>query len=136
MSAPLPLPHPLPPCLSLSSFLPLPLSPFLSLLSSDTYVTAESGTGVVHQAPGFGEDDFRVCKKFGIVKKGEQVVCPVDASGKFTDEVVDFKGEYVKVTKRGKMKSMGLLFSSSVLPSSLPFPPSFSLPPYSLPTKT
>ena len=60
-------------------------------------MTAESGTGVVHQAPGFGEDDFRVCQHFGIIKKGETVVCPVDASGKFTEEVLDFKGEYVKV---------------------------------------
>ena len=64
---------------------------------SDTYVTNESGTGVVHQAPGFGEDDFRVSLKYGILKKGETVVCPVDASGRFTDEVTDFKGKYVKV---------------------------------------
>ena len=64
---------------------------------SDTYVTSESGTGVVHQAPGFGEDDFRVALKYGILKKGETVVCPVDASGRFTDEVTDFKGKYVKV---------------------------------------
>ena len=64
---------------------------------SDTYVTSESGTGVVHQAPGFGEDDFRVALKYGIMKKGEAVVCPVDASGRFTSEVTDFKGKYVKV---------------------------------------
>ena len=64
---------------------------------SDNYVTAESGTGVVHQAPGFGEDDFRVCQHYGIIKKGQAVVCPVDASGNFTEEVVDYKGEYVKV---------------------------------------
>lgn len=66
-------------------------------ICSDTYVTSESGTGVVHQAPGFGEDDFRVALKYGILKKGETVVCPVDASGRFTDEVTDFKGKYVKV---------------------------------------
>ena len=60
-------------------------------------MTAESGTGIVHQAPGFGEDDFQVCQHCGIIKKGETVVCPVDASGKFTDKVLDFKGEYVKV---------------------------------------
>ena len=52
---------------------------------------------MVHQAPGFGEDDFRVSLHYGILKKGETVVCPVDASGIFTDEVVDFKGQYVKV---------------------------------------
>ena len=65
--------------------------------ASDTYVTAESGTGVVHQAPGFGEDDFRIALQYGVLKKGDTVVCPVDASGNFTDEVTDFKGRYVKV---------------------------------------
>ena len=35
----------------------------------DSYVTSDSGTGIVHQAPGFGEDDYRVCLKYGIVKK-------------------------------------------------------------------
>ena len=64
---------------------------------SDTYVTSDSGTGIVHQAPGFGEDDFRVCQHYGIIKKGEKVVCPVDPSGRFTEEVTDFKGQYVKV---------------------------------------
>ena len=64
---------------------------------SDTYVTAETGTGIVHQAPGFGEDDFRVALQFGILKKGETVVCPVDSTGRFTAEVTDFKGQYVKV---------------------------------------
>jgi len=62
----------------------------------DSYVTSESGTGIVHQAPGFGEDDYRVCLKYGIVKKGQGVVCPVDESGRFTHEVVDFTGQYIK----------------------------------------
>ena len=61
------------------------------------HVTAESGTGVVHQAPGFGEDDFRVCLHNWIFQKGSAVVCPVDASGRFTSEVTDFSGQYVKV---------------------------------------
>jgi len=60
-------------------------------------VTSDSGTGIVHQAPGFGEDDFRVCQSYGIVRKGEKVVCPVDSSGRFTSAVTDFKGQYVKV---------------------------------------
>ena len=67
---------------------------------TDTYVTAESGTGVVHQAPGFGEDDFRVCLANGVFQKGDTVVCPVDATGKFTKEVTDFAGQYVKVCIR------------------------------------
>lgn len=69
----------------------------LSLSYSDTYVTAESGTGVVHQAPGFGEDDFRVSLRYNVFKKGSSVLCPVDASGCFTNLVTDFAGQYVKV---------------------------------------
>ena len=38
-------------------------------------MTSESGTGVVHQAPGFGEDDFRVCLHYGILKKVCMCVC-------------------------------------------------------------
>lgn len=35
----------------------------------DSYVTAESGTGIVHQAPAFGEDDYRVCLEHGVIEK-------------------------------------------------------------------
>jgi isoleucyl-tRNA synthetase len=64
---------------------------------TDSYVTDESGTGIVHQAPGFGEDDFRVCLEHKVIEKGEVVPCPVDESGSFTAEVTDYAGAYVKV---------------------------------------
>jgi isoleucyl-tRNA synthetase len=51
------------------------------------FVSTEDGTGVVHLAPGFGEDDQRVCEAAGI-----PVVVPVDSQGRFTDEVPDFAG--------------------------------------------
>ena len=59
----------------------------------DNYVTEEGGTGIVHQAPAFGEDDYRVCLLHGIVSKGEDLPCPVDANGRFTTDVPEFKGE-------------------------------------------
>lgn len=62
----------------------------------DNYVTSESGTGIVHQAPYFGEDDYKVCLKYGIITRDMAIICPVDASGKFTSEVTDFKGQHVK----------------------------------------
>ncbi|XP_072438231.1 isoleucine--tRNA ligase, cytoplasmic isoform X2 [Chiloscyllium punctatum] len=62
----------------------------------DNYVKEEEGTGVVHQAPYFGADDFRVCVDYGIIQKDSTPVCPVDASGCFTAEVKDFAGLYVK----------------------------------------
>ena len=51
------------------------------------YVDTDEGTGVVHMAPGFGEDDQRVCEAAGIA-----LVCPVDDAGQFTDEVPDWAG--------------------------------------------
>jgi isoleucyl-tRNA synthetase len=55
------------------------------------FVTTEDGTGIVHTAPGFGEDDARVLKGTGI-----PVICPVDAECKFTAEVSDYAGLFVK----------------------------------------
>ncbi len=54
------------------------------------FVTAEDGTGIVHTAPAFGEDDYAICKKYGI-----DIVQPVDDKGKFTKEVKDFEGQFV-----------------------------------------
>lgn len=62
----------------------------------DGYVTEDSGTGVVHQAPYFGEDDYRVCLVNGIIKRDSEIICPVDESGRFVDPVTDFKGQFVK----------------------------------------
>jgi isoleucyl-tRNA synthetase len=75
-----------------------PLFPYFASLEtafrvvSDGYVTEEGGTGIVHQAPAFGEDDYRVCLANGVVSKGEDLPCPVDANGRFTAEVTDFVG--------------------------------------------
>jgi isoleucyl-tRNA synthetase len=54
------------------------------------FVTTDDGTGVVHMAPGFGEDDQRVCEEHGIA-----LVVPVDSRGRFTAEVPDYQGELV-----------------------------------------
>ncbi len=70
-----------------------PLFPYFSQLNGAfkviqaDFVDAESGTGVVHIAPGFGEDDMVVGKAFGV-----PTVVPVDDAGKFTDEVSDYAG--------------------------------------------
>lgn len=41
-----------------------------------------------------------MCLAYGVIKKEGQLICPVDASGKFTSEVKDFAGQYVKVRLR------------------------------------
>ena len=59
------------------------------ILNAD-YVTTEDGTGVVHQAPAFGEDDMLTCQKYGI-----DLVIPVDTDGKFTSLVPEYEGKLV-----------------------------------------
>lgn len=51
------------------------------------FVLEGSGTGIVHMAPGFGEDDLSLCQAHDI-----ELVCPVDNAGKFTNQVPDFAG--------------------------------------------
>lgn len=63
--------------------------PFRVILGD--FVTTEDGTGIVHTAPAFGADDNRVGKKYGI-----GILTLVDRSGKFTDNVGEFSGRYVK----------------------------------------
>jgi isoleucyl-tRNA synthetase len=55
------------------------------------FVSTEDGTGIVHTAPGFGEDDARILKGTGI-----PVICPIDAECRFTAEVPDYQGVFVK----------------------------------------
>ncbi|HJN58613.1 MAG TPA: isoleucine--tRNA ligase, partial [Dehalococcoidia bacterium] len=59
------------------------------ILSAD-FVNTEEGTGIVHMAPGFGEDDQIVCESHGIPIKS-----PVDSRGKFTSEIKDYEGMLV-----------------------------------------
>ncbi len=54
------------------------------------FVNSEDGTGIVHIAPAFGEEDYEVCRKYEI-----PTVQPVDEKGRFTSEVKDFKGKFV-----------------------------------------
>jgi isoleucyl-tRNA synthetase len=59
------------------------------------FVSTEEGTGIVHSAPGFGEDDYAMGQQYGL-----PVVCPVDAEGRFTQEVSDYVGTFVKDADR------------------------------------
>uniref|UniRef100_A0A1I8P093 Isoleucine--tRNA ligase, cytoplasmic n=1 Tax=Stomoxys calcitrans TaxID=35570 RepID=A0A1I8P093_STOCA len=90
----------------------------------DDYVTEDSGTGIVHNAPYFGEDDHRVCLLAGIITKSSPVICPLDDSGRFTEEVTDFKGMYVKDADKhiiALLKANGNLVSAGQVKHSYPF---------------
>ncbi|WP_265017072.1 isoleucine--tRNA ligase [Wolbachia endosymbiont (group B) of Endotricha flammealis] len=74
------------------------------------YVTGEDGTGVVHTAPGFGEEDFYLCQSHDI-----RAVCPIDNGGKFTAEVSDLTGVHVfdaNDTVIKKLKRQGSWFKT------------------------
>lgn len=58
-----------------------------SLIVLGDHVTADAGTGAVHTAPGHGADDFKVGMKYNL-----GVLCPVNDSGAFTDEVPEYQG--------------------------------------------
>ncbi|RKF39586.1 isoleucine--tRNA ligase [Sphingobacterium siyangense] len=65
------------------------------------FVTTEDGTGIVHAAPTYGADDFRVAKEHGvpgILVKDEngKEVPTVDRTGRFVSEITDFAGRFVK----------------------------------------
>jgi isoleucyl-tRNA synthetase len=55
------------------------------------FVTTEDGSGIVHMAPAYGEDDYQVGRKYGL-----PTIHPVNKSGAFNSEVTDFAGMFVK----------------------------------------
>ncbi len=86
-----------------------PLFPFFQELSekgafrlfSADFVSTEEGTGIVHMAPGFGEDDYNTLKDTGI-----PTVCPIDKEGRFTEEVPPYRGQFVKDADKEIMKDL------------------------------
>ena len=88
---------------------------------SGEFVSTEDGTGVVHIAPGFGQDDFDACRAYD---EHFPVVCPVDEAGKFTSEVSDYEGMQVFEANEPIMqwlKTNGLLVKKEQYTHSYPF---------------
>jgi isoleucyl-tRNA synthetase len=89
-----------------------------------SYVTDDDGTGVVHQAPAFGEEDFRVAMEHGIISHHSLPPNPVDDTGRFTKEVTDFAGQYVKDADKHiikHLKASGRLIRDSQVTHQYPF---------------
>ena len=95
--------------------------PFLdktSLLMTADYVTMDSGSGLVHTAPGFGADDYQTCMRYGI-----DLVVPVDDHGRHTE----YAGKYAGLKTEESnpiiledMKAAGVLFASEDIVHSYP----------------
>ena len=85
---------------------------------ADDYVTMSDGTGIVHIAPAFGEDDYRVCRANGL-----PFVNFVDAQGRLTEET-DWAGVFVKDADKlilEALKERGLLFAALPFAHDYPF---------------
>ncbi|MDH3352847.1 MAG: isoleucine--tRNA ligase [Nanoarchaeota archaeon] len=83
------------------------------------FVTAENGTGIVHIAPAFGEDDNIVARKYKI-----PMVQPVDENGKFTDEITEYKGQFIHDTNEQiviELKKSGKAIMSRKMEHEYPF---------------
>ncbi|MGM0863618.1 MAG: isoleucine--tRNA ligase [Bacillota bacterium] len=89
-----------------------------SLVVLGEHVTTDSGTGCVHTAPGHGEDDFLVGRKYGL-----DVLCPVDDKGVMTSEAPGFEGLfYDKANKpiTEKLQETGALLKLNFITHSYP----------------
>ena len=78
---------------------------FLKIIADD-FVSDSNGTGIVHMAPAFGEDDYRICLQQNIISKNETPPCPIDANGFFTSVVSDFQGLNVKQADKPILKNL------------------------------
>jgi len=96
------------------------------IVSAD-FVTIDSGTGVVHQAPAFGEVDYDVLleeeQRF-VEGEGPTLICAVGPDGKFTEEAPDYHGQWVKDADRlinRELRSRGLLYHQEQYLHDYPF---------------
>ncbi|MBQ1568755.1 MAG: isoleucine--tRNA ligase [Kiritimatiellae bacterium] len=87
---------------------------------NDDYVTTDDGVGIVHIAPAYGEDDFRVCREAGMTA----FVDPLDDACAFTDEIPEYKGRFCKDCDKDLIKALkasGKLVHQSTIVHSYPF---------------
>jgi isoleucyl-tRNA synthetase len=83
------------------------------------FVSLEDGTGIVHMAPAFGEDDYNAGKAENL-----PMIQPVDEAGKFTEEVTPWAGMFIKDADPEiitDLKKRGLLYRSGKITHSYPF---------------
>lgn len=82
-------------------------------------IATDEGTGLVHSAPAFGEVDFYACQREKI-----ELVCPVDNNGRFTTEIPEYTGQFVKDADKDlirRLKQAGRVFHHATLHHRYPF---------------
>lgn len=96
-----------------------------------TYVTDDSGTGIVHQAPAYGEDDFAIATEAGIITESRPPPDPLDETARYLAKVKDFEGMHVKEADKHIVKALknkGRLVAESQLRHSYPMCPRSDTP--------
>ena len=102
-----------------------PLFPYFAdhenafVVLNDDYVSTSDGSGVVHMAPGFGEDDMAVCKRANI-----EVICPVDVNCQYTSDIAEYEGRFVKDADKDiikRLKGERKVFKHATLRHRYPF---------------
>jgi len=96
-----------------------------------TYVTDDSGVGIVHQAPAFGEEDYNLALQVGVIDESRGPPNPVDETGHFTSKVRDFEGQHVKAADKAiikYLKGTGRLIVDSQIKHSYPMCPRSDTP--------
>lgn len=89
-----------------------------SLVMIGEHVTTDAGTGCVHTAPGHGEDDFNIGKKYGL-----PVLSPIDDKGYFTEEAEGFAGMFYDDANKAvteRLESVGALLKLGFITHSYP----------------
>ena len=89
-----------------------------SLLILGDHVTLDAGTGLVHTAPGHGEDDFNAGRKYNL-----EVLCPVDYRGYMTKDAFEFEGMYYEDANKAvgqKLEEKGALLGLKFITHSYP----------------
>ncbi|KAH8586230.1 isoleucyl-tRNA synthetase [Bisporella sp. PMI_857] len=93
------------------------------VLLSDT-VTNDTGVGIIHQSPAFGEEDYHISFKAGVISRDRLPPNPVDDFGCFTSEVPEYQGLHVKAADKliiKRLKEMGRLVVDTQITHSYPF---------------
>ncbi|EGW30516.1 isoleucyl-tRNA synthetase [Spathaspora passalidarum NRRL Y-27907] len=88
------------------------------------YVTNDSGTGIVHQAPSYGEEDFQAATAHGVISEKKLPPSVVDDTGKMLPNVPDFQGVYFKDADKliiKKLSEEGRILVNSQAKHSYPF---------------
>ncbi len=103
----------------LFNFIPLEKDKKSYVVFSADFVSTEDGTGIVHIAPAFGEDDLNLG-----LKENLQIIRPVDEYGKFTNEVTPWAGKFVKDADKEiveELEGRKILYRTETIHHTYPF---------------